>query len=77
MYITRKKARKWLQTCSRSELNSAMDEARLTELQREIVELAFSRGLSVVAIKLQCSMDESTVKRILARAYDKIYNVIR
>lgn len=76
MYITRKRARKWLQSCSRTELNNAMNEARLTEAQREIVELAFSRGLSIVAIKLRCSMDESTIKRILARAYDKIYHVI-
>ena len=73
MDVTRKRARAWLRMCSRIELDRAMEEARLTEQQREVM---FTRGLSVVAIKLRCNMDESTVKRILARSYDKIYNVI-
>lgn len=76
MDVTRKRARAWLRMCSRIELDRAIEEARLTEQQREVIELMFTRGLSVVAIKLRCNMDESTVKRILARSYDKIYNVI-
>lgn len=76
MSLVSERVRGYVCMCSRIELDRAMEEARLTEQQREVIELMFTRGLSVVAIKLRCNMDESTVKRILARSYDKIYNVI-
>lgn len=39
MDVTRKRARAWLRMCSRIELDRAMEEARLTEQQREVIEL--------------------------------------
>lgn len=41
MDVTRKRARAWLRMCSRIELDRAMEEARLTEQQREVIELMF------------------------------------
>lgn len=42
MDVTRKRARAWLRMCSRIELDRAMEEARLTEQQREVIELMFT-----------------------------------
>ena len=76
MDITRRRARAWLRTCSRLEFDHIVYIARLTDQQREVVDLVFNRGLSIVATALRCHLDASTVKRILATSYDKIYKVI-
>ncbi len=76
MDIIRRQARAWLRTCSRWEFERVVYAARLTDQQREVIDLVFNRGLSIVATALRCHLDASTVKRILATSYDKIYKVI-
>lgn len=65
MDVTRKRARAWLRMCSRIELDRAMEEARLTEQQREVIELMFTRGLSLVLLILAISWVTKSRRTVL------------
>ena len=71
------RAKKWLkEEATSSEYNSIKEEAKLTPLQENIIDLIVLKDLSVVAISLALHMSDTTVKRKTKQILDKISRIL-
>lgn len=77
MINNRKLAREWLARSTKTEFNNVIEESNITDKQREIVLLKFLRGHSNIQISLELHCSVETIRDEMARAYDKVYKVIK
>ena len=69
---SRLKARKRLKEATRTEYEHLIYAAKLTPRQEKIVNFYIVHDFSVCKIALKLSCCEATVRKELARAYDKV-----
>lgn len=73
MKHTRKEARERLKSMNTvSELNELLDDLMLTEEDKEIARYVFVNGYSQQQIAMKCGYSVKTVKKKLAKVYDRL-----
>ena len=72
MNSLRKMARQRLNNATKREFEKFLNEAQLKPIQEKIIRLHFAKDLPLCQIALILSCGESTVRKHLANAYDKI-----
>ena len=73
MKKTRYLARQRLKQAAKTEFDFLLDNANLTPLQEKIIRLHIVKGYSVCKIALALSCCDSSIKKQLAKIYDKIH----
>ena len=66
-------ARQRLKHATKFEFETLIDNANLTPLQEKIIRLHIVKGYSVCKTALHLSCCDSSIKKQLAKIYDKIY----
>ena len=72
MKRSRKLARQRLKDATRTEYNALIQEANLTPTQRKILDIHICNGGSISKTAMELFCCEATVRKHLARVYDKI-----
>ena len=73
MKDTRYLARQRLKHSTKSEFETLLENANLTPIQEKIIRLHISKGYSVCKIAMALSCCDSSIKKHLAKVYDKIH----
>ena len=73
MKKTRFLARQRLKLATKAEFETLLDNANLTPIQLKIIRLHICKGYSVCKIAMALSCCDSSVKKHLAKIYDKIH----
>ena len=73
MKKTRFLARQRLKLANKFEFETLIGNANLTPIQEEIIRLHIAKGYSVCKIALALSCCDSSIKKQLAKIYDKIH----
>lgn len=76
MHDERRKARDWLNDCTKSVLFQMLKEIKLSDNDMKILDMKFIHGYSNVQIaeKANCSIE--TVSRIIRKTYDKVSKLL-
>ena len=72
MELTRKLARQRLKDANKAEFEKLLADANLTPLQEKIVRLYIVKDWTICKIALTLACCESTVRKNLTAAYDKM-----
>ena len=72
MKETRLAARTRLKTATRAQYEALIQAANLTLAQRKILEMYICNGSSISKVAMELFCCEATVRKHLARAYDKV-----
>lgn len=75
MLARRKIARQRLLNCSRDDYNACIFLAKLTPVQKKIIDMYILDKLPVCEIATQLSFCESMIRRHLANVYDKVSSI--
>lgn len=76
MHDERRKARDWLNDCTKSVLFQMLEEIKLSDNDMKILDMKFIHGYSNVQIaeKANCSIE--TVSRVIRKTYDKVSKLL-
>ena len=73
----RKLAKKFLNESTLTDFWDIVKEAKITTLDREILDAVFIDGKSMVQVSMEQGYSVEKVKTTLQRGYDKVYRVLK
>lgn len=76
MHNERRKARDWLNDCTKSVLIQMLEEIKISDNDMEILDMKFIHGYSNVQIANKANCSVETVNRIIGKTYDKVSKFI-
>lgn len=76
MNIERQRTRSCINQSLRTNFWELVYEAKMSDMDKEVAELRFVRGLSLQETADKVGMSRRTVDRAVARVYDKIAKLI-
>jgi len=76
MLFSRRIARDFLTGSTLTDFRQIVEEAKIPEIYREVLDARFIEGKSVNAISMEYGYSVETVNRIIAAGYDKVYNAL-
>lgn len=76
MLFSRKIARAFLTDSTLTDFRQIVEEAKIPEPYRKVLDAKFIYGKSVNAIAIEYGYSIETVNRIIANGYDKVYKAL-